>query len=97
MTLLVSHLSLTVTVMESIPWWRDFRISFKKKFKTMETNLGSDFVFGLAEPLPLYRDNHFSWAEVFNDEDLRHEFNDLISQINGNYIVKKMMIKTNDF
>ena len=43
----------------------------------------------------MYRDNRYSWAESFNNEDRRHEFNDLISQIDGNYIVKQMMIKAN--
>ena len=52
-------------VIDSIPWWNDFKIAYKKKFKiaykkkfsTMESELGSDFVFGLQDPVPLYRYN----------------------------------------
>ena len=61
----------------------------------MVSELGSDFVFGITEPLPLYRDNKCAWADFFDEDGKQHKCRDLLSQMDGKYIVKKMMIKAN--
>ena len=50
---------------DSIPWWKYLKIPYKKKFSTMVSELGSDFVFGLQDPVPLYHDNGDLWVESF--------------------------------
>ena len=37
-------------VIDSIPWWKDFKIAYKKKFSTMVSELGSDFFFDYKIP-----------------------------------------------
>ena len=81
-------------VIDSIPWWKDFKIAYKKKFSTMVSELGSDFVFELQDPVSLYQDNGDLWVESFGDDGAQPQFHDVLSGIgiDGNSIVLLMMI-----
>lgn len=79
---------------EAIPWWKEFKVAYKKKFTQMVSELGSDFVFGIDEPIPLYRDNRH-WSEEYSDNDEQPEFYDLLPSIDGNSMVCHMMTKAN--
>ena len=58
----------------------------------MVSELGSDFVFGLQDPVPLYRDNGDLWVESFGDDGAQPQFHDVLSGIDGNSMVLRMMI-----
>ena len=56
-------------VIDSIPWWKDFKIAYKKKFSKMVSELGSDFFLNYKIPyryirtMVIYGLNHLVMME----------------------------------
>ena len=70
-------------------WWTSLRESFKKNHERYRLSLGDDFIFGVEECRPLYRDNgttienECSILDFLSACDLKCIMNSLIKNANG--------------
>ena len=77
------------TMKEQPLWYTEYRATFLKKYNDMESNMTDDWVFGVAQCIPIYRDNQYYFPDEVGP-DGEPIYNPLHA-IDGNIFVVSMM------
>jgi len=79
------------TMVEVPKWWTNARDTFEDVYDRMRINLTDDFVFGVNECIPLYRNNPHYYPDDFGPDG--EPIHNLLAQIDGNLIVTNLIKK----